>query len=93
VEDLETNTLADGAFHAAAWVLTVTSLLALLMGQRHRLIIERGPRVILGGLLMGWGAFDLVEGVVDHHILGLHHVRPVRTSSSMTSPSWSGAPA
>jgi uncharacterized membrane protein len=26
-------------------------------------------------LLAGWGIFNLVEGVVDHHILGVHHVR------------------
>jgi len=24
---------------------------------------------------MGWGAFNLVEGIVDHHILTIHHVR------------------
>jgi uncharacterized membrane protein len=29
----------------------------------------------LGLLLAGWGAFNLVEGVVDHEILGSHHVR------------------
>ncbi len=30
----------------------------------------------LGGLmLVGWGLFNLVEGLVDHHLLGLHHVR------------------
>jgi uncharacterized membrane protein len=22
------------------------------------------------------GAFNLAEGVVDHHVLGIHHVRP-----------------
>ena len=32
-------------------------------------------RHILGLLLVGWGVFNLVEGVVDHHILGIHHVR------------------
>jgi uncharacterized membrane protein len=26
-------------------------------------------------ILAGWGLFNLVEGIVDHHILGLHHVR------------------
>ena len=26
-------------------------------------------------MLFGWGAFNLVEGVVNHQILGLHHVR------------------
>lgn len=24
--------------------------------------------------MLGWGAFNLVEGVVDHEVLGLHHV-------------------
>jgi uncharacterized membrane protein len=24
---------------------------------------------------MGWGLFNLVEGVIDHHLLDLHHVR------------------
>ena len=27
-----------------------------------------------GTLLMGFGLFNLVEGVIDHHLLGLHHV-------------------
>lgn len=26
-------------------------------------------------MLVGWGIFNLVEGVIDHTILGLHHVR------------------
>jgi uncharacterized membrane protein len=24
---------------------------------------------------VGWGVFNLVEGIIDHHILGIHHVR------------------
>jgi uncharacterized membrane protein len=30
---------------------------------------------LIGWILFGWGAFNLVEGLVNHHILGLHHVR------------------
>ena len=26
-------------------------------------------------MLVGWGSFNLVEGLVDHHVLDLHHVR------------------
>jgi uncharacterized membrane protein len=26
-------------------------------------------------MAIGWGGFNLVEGIIDHHILGLHHVR------------------
>ena len=26
-------------------------------------------------LLAGWGAFNVVEGLIDHQVLGIHHVR------------------
>jgi uncharacterized membrane protein len=26
-------------------------------------------------MLVGWGVFNLVEGLIDHHLLDLHHVR------------------
>jgi uncharacterized membrane protein len=26
-------------------------------------------------LLAGWGVFNIVEGLIDHQLLGLHHVR------------------
>ena len=29
---------------------------------------------LAGALLLGWGTFNLVEGVIDHHILRIHHV-------------------
>jgi hypothetical protein len=32
-------------------------------------------RAHLGLLLAGWGVFDVVEGLIDHQILGIHHVR------------------
>jgi uncharacterized membrane protein len=32
-------------------------------------------RRLFGGMLIGWGGFNLVEGIIDHHVLGLHHVR------------------
>ena len=31
-------------------------------------------RTLGGALLAGWGLFNLVEGVIDHHLLGVHHV-------------------
>ncbi len=27
-----------------------------------------------GAMLMGFGLFNVVEGVIDHQLLGLHHV-------------------
>lgn len=74
VAGLEANTLADGLFHAATWLCTVVGL-GLLWTARREVGIPPPPAVVIGLLLFGWGAFNLVEGVVDHHLLGLHHVR------------------
>jgi uncharacterized membrane protein len=74
VAGLEANTLVDGFFHLATWLfVTVGATLMVRAWQRG----ELAPpwRAHAGLLLVGWGAFNLVEGVVDHQLLGLHHVR------------------
>jgi uncharacterized membrane protein len=74
VAGLEANTLADGVFHLATWVLVVLGIsLAIRAWQRG----ELAPpwRAHVGMLLTGWGVFNLVEGVIDHQLLGIHHVR------------------
>jgi uncharacterized membrane protein len=75
VENLRLNTLGDGIFHAAAWVLTLAGVLTLVSSNGAR-SESGGTRTLIGGMLFGWGLFNLVEGVVDHHLLDLHHVRP-----------------
>ena len=71
---LEDNTLADGFFHLAAWVLLlVATTLAVRDWQRGRLAPPWGRH--FGLMLAGWGAFNLVDGTLDHLVLGIHHVR------------------
>lgn len=67
----------DGMFHAACWILIVIGIWRLLGDARKSRRGESLPdrRAFTGLLVMGWGVFNLVEGIVDHHILGLHHVR------------------
>lgn len=74
VEGLETNTLWDGLFHAFTFIATAIGLWLLWKAARE----PHAPwstKLLIGLMLMGWGAFNLVEGTVDHHILGIHHVR------------------
>jgi uncharacterized membrane protein len=73
--DLGLNMRLDGLFHAATWLLVALGL-ALLHRAWRRADGPPDGRVLLGGLLAGWGIFNLVEGVVDHHLLGIHHVHP-----------------
>ncbi|MGY1605526.1 DUF2243 domain-containing protein [Geodermatophilus sp. SYSU D00815] len=74
LEGLEHNTLADGFFHAATWLLVVAASLATLHAWRQGRLAPSWSFHI-GLVLTGWGAFNLVEGLVDHQILGVHHVR------------------
>jgi uncharacterized membrane protein len=71
---LELNTLADGFFHLATWALvlaaSVTSILAWRSGR-----LAPNWSFHVGLVLAGWGIFNLVEGLIDHQILGVHHVR------------------
>ena len=75
LENLEHNTFWDGIFHAATWVVTVAGVFVLMASNGAR-TQSRGGRILVGGMLAGWGGFNVVEGLIDHHILGLHHVRP-----------------
>ncbi|MEA2322046.1 MAG: hypothetical protein QOD81_1896 [Solirubrobacteraceae bacterium] len=74
VAGLETNTLVDGLFHLTTWVfVAVAGYLTVRAWQRG----ELAPpwRAHFGMLFAGWGVFNVVEGVIDHQILGIHHVR------------------
>lgn len=72
--NLELNTLADGFFHAATWIITLIGI--YLLWQVLQQVKGRFPfRVLTGTLFTGWGLFNLVEGVIDHYVLQIHHVR------------------
>ena len=70
------NMRADGWFHAAVFMLTLVGVLMLYRAARQGALFPP-VRWFIGLLLIGWGAFNLVEGVIDHHLLELHHVRDV----------------
>jgi uncharacterized membrane protein len=74
VPGLELNTLADGVFHAAMWVLAAAS--AVLTVRAHRSGALSPDWAFHAGLvLLGWGVFNVLEGLVNHQFLGIHHVR------------------
>jgi uncharacterized membrane protein len=72
---MKANMIWDGLFHALTWCTTVAGLVVLFRAGARRDVVWSG-RVLVGAMLGGWGLFNLVEGVIDHQILGLHHVHP-----------------
>jgi uncharacterized membrane protein len=74
VGGLKDNTLADGLFHAATWIAVAVGIWLLWRRTTNWRWATSG-RALFGWILVGWGLFNLVEGLVNHHALGLHHVR------------------
>jgi uncharacterized membrane protein len=73
VVNVEINMFWDGIFHAFTWLTTALGLALLWSGARRASAMLSG-RAFLGTLSLGWGLFNLVEGVLDHQVLQLHHV-------------------
>ncbi len=69
------NMLWDGLFHAVAWIVTVLGA-GQLWGAVRRPDVRWSNHAFAGAGLSGWGAFNVLEGIIDHQMLALHHVRP-----------------
>ena len=67
------NMFWDGIFHAAVWVMTAIGLIVLWKAGGRRDVPWSG-RSFLGSLFVGWGLFNVIEGIIDHQLLGIHHV-------------------
>jgi uncharacterized membrane protein len=65
VAGLETNTLWDGLFHAATWIAVASGVWVLSRRTTDWRWAISG-RAFFGWLLVGWGLFNVVEGIVDH---------------------------
>ena len=74
MEAMSRNMVWDGLFHAATWTITLIGVVMLWREGRAGLL-PRSGRTLAGEMLLGWAGFNLVEGVIDHHLLQLHHVR------------------
>ena len=72
---LRLNVMLDGVFHAATYVFTVVGIV-LRWRAWQRPAVPKSGRTLFGSVILGWGVFNVVEGIVNHHLLGLHHVWP-----------------
>jgi uncharacterized membrane protein len=75
VQGLQMNTLGDGGFHTVTWIAVLVGLYILYSRVTESRRKVWGSSVLWAWILVGWGLFNVVEGILDHQILGLHHVR------------------
>jgi uncharacterized membrane protein len=73
--DMKYNMVWDGLFHALTWTTCVVGVVLLFRAGRTPRAVWSGS-LLAGSMLAGWGLFNLVEGLIDHQLLGIHHVHP-----------------
>lgn len=73
VRNLEINMFWDGLFHTFTLIMTVIGLVLLWRAARRSDVPWVGS-VFVSAIFLGWGFFNLCEGIINHHILHVHHV-------------------
>jgi uncharacterized membrane protein len=73
IVNIEINMFWDGLFHAFTLLMTLVGL-AMLWHAGKRQEVPWAGKTFVGAMFLGWGIFNLGEGIVDHYILNVHHV-------------------
>jgi uncharacterized membrane protein len=71
---IETQILADGLFHMLMYLVTATGLYLLWRARRH-LADEASWRTVVGGALVGFGTWNVIDVGFFHWVLGIHRIR------------------
>jgi uncharacterized membrane protein len=64
--------VSDGLFHAFSWFAVVIGLTMVADLCRRAGL---SGRALMGGALLGAGAFQLYDGIVQHKLMRLHQIR------------------
>ncbi|MEA5597287.1 DUF2243 domain-containing protein [Rivularia sp. UHCC 0363] len=73
--NIDLNVLADGFFHVFDYLMILVGIVLLWQaGKRND--VPWSSKTFFGSVVMGVGLFDFIEGIIDHQILGVHHVKP-----------------
>ena len=68
------NDVWDGIFLTGTYAVLGVGLVLLGLASQRVNIIDYS-KIFGGCLAIGFGSFNLVEGLIDHQLLGIHHVK------------------
>lgn len=80
IANMQINMFWDGLFHVFTWLMTVAGLVILWKAGARR-SLPWSSKVFVGAMFLGWGLFNFIEGLIDHHFLNIHHVVESRGQS------------
>jgi uncharacterized membrane protein len=73
VRDVRVQILADGLFHALMYGIAIAGAALLWSGRREAAHVPAGR--LFAMVLLGFGSWHIVDGLLFHWILGLHRIR------------------
>lgn len=76
LESLQLNILHDGLFLSFSLIITILGTVLLLFSQdlKNKNYFVNHKKSFVGLLLVGFGGFNTIEGIINHHLLQMHHV-------------------
>jgi uncharacterized membrane protein len=73
LHDLRMQVLADGAFHAVMWFVLLIGL--CLAWRDHVAGSVPSTRVSVACMAIGFGGWHVLDAMLDHWVLHIHHIR------------------
>lgn len=73
-DDIRVQIMADGVFHAAMYAIALAGLWGLFRA-RHIFSEKAADRLLVANALIGFGIWHVVDAVLLHWILEIHHIR------------------
>ena len=67
--------ISDGVFHFSVTIALVAGGFILWLAGNPT-TQKQGVKLIFSWFLIGTGLFNLIEGIINHHILQIHRVKP-----------------
>ena len=76
IESLQMNIFHDGVFLAFSLIITIFGIIFLWYSQssKDKDYFLSYKRSFIGLVFIGFGGFNTIEGIINHHILQMHHV-------------------
>ena len=68
------NMFWDGIFETVTWLFTFIGIV-LLWQSRRRTDLHFSNQLFTGGLIAGWGIFNLMDSIFNHYLFRFHNVR------------------
>lgn len=74
VGDLRSQVIFDGLFHALMYVIAVVGAV-MLIRRRAALAQAASSRTLYAAVLIGFGAWHVIDAVLSHWLLGIHRIK------------------